>query len=112
MEILQFHNGTTSGMTAYYGPPPTALVLLPARKNHAYAETIAVLVACTAAHCALAFPIAAFAFAQTGVSHVSDRHTAELRIAVMWQDFAAVATVIMLLDTKWPAQLARRRCLG
>ena len=56
--------------------------------------------------CANTFLITAYVFVQTGAGYVSDRRTAELRIAIMWQDFIAVATAAVLLLTKLPALLA------
>jgi cytochrome c oxidase subunit I+III len=82
-----------------------ALTELPPPTGHAYAATLAILFGYAAVHCALALLIAAFAWARTGAGYVSDRRTAELRIAAMWQDFAAVTTTIVLLVTKLPAVL-------
>nr|WP_243446197.1 cytochrome c oxidase subunit I [Polymorphobacter fuscus] len=98
-------------MMAAQGAALALLVLeiatgMPAPTGHAYAATIMVLMLYAAVHLALALLLAAFAFARVGAGYVSDRRTAEVRIAAMWQDYAAVATLVVLLATKLPAVLA------
>ncbi|WP_439533997.1 cytochrome c oxidase subunit I [Polymorphobacter sp.] len=79
---------------------------IPSPTSHAYAATVMVLFVYAALHCTLALVIAAFARARIVAGFVDDARTAELRMAVMWQDFAAMVTVIVLLVTKVPAMLA------
>lgn len=79
---------------------------VPPPASHAYAATVMVLFTYAAVHVALALLLMVFARARVGAGFVSDRRTAELRVAAMWQDYAAVVTLVVLLVTKMPAMLS------
>ncbi|PZN93106.1 MAG: cytochrome c oxidase subunit I [Alphaproteobacteria bacterium] len=79
---------------------------VPPPASHAYAATVMVLFAYAAVHVALALLLMVFAWNRVGAGFVSDRRTAELRVAAMWQDYAAVVTLVVLLVTKVPAMLS------
>jgi len=79
-----------------------ALSAVPPPTSHAYAATIAVLLGYAALHGALALLMAGFAFARSRAGFLSNKRTAEVRIAAMWQDYAATVTVIVLIVTKAP----------
>ncbi|WP_439546219.1 cytochrome c oxidase subunit I [Sandarakinorhabdus sp.] len=83
-----------------------AFTALPPPTSHAYAATVAMLFSYAILHVALALLMTAFAFARSRAGYVSNKRTADVRIAAMWQDYAAVVAVIVLLVTKLPVLLA------
>jgi cytochrome c oxidase subunit I+III len=83
-----------------------ALTCLPPPASHAYAATVAMLFCYAIVHVVLAALMAAFALARSGAGFMSNKRTADVRIASMWQDYAAIVAIVVLLITKLPAMLA------